>query len=80
MAFFPVPWAFATACSLALVALAAGPDNMITARLTDVSLAAPEAAAALLGKSGAMLLLGMSRSPVRDSYLLVLILYCLSSP
>lgn len=58
MAFFPVPWAFATACSLALVALAAGPDNMITARLADVSLAAPEAASALLGKSGAMLLLG----------------------
>lgn len=31
---------------------------MITARLTDVSLVAPEAASALLGKSGAMLLLG----------------------
>ncbi|KAM0753500.1 solute symporter family transporter [Meredithblackwellia eburnea MCA 4105] len=56
-AFLPVPWAFSTAAALALVALSAGPGNMVVERLTNPGNVAPAAAAALLGDSGATLLL-----------------------
>lgn len=57
MAFMPVPWAFSTAAALALVALSAGPGHMIVERLTNPANVAPAAASALLGTSGATLLL-----------------------
>ncbi|KAL8291661.1 hypothetical protein RQP46_001919 [Phenoliferia psychrophenolica] len=56
-AFLPIPWAFSTAASLALVALSAGPGYMVVERLANPSNVAPEAAVALLGSSGATLLL-----------------------
>ncbi|KAF9015942.1 hypothetical protein BDZ89DRAFT_1076029 [Hymenopellis radicata] len=57
-AFLPVPYAFATAAGLAIVALSADATSPY-ARLTPAQwgLAAPAAATALLGKSGAILLL-----------------------
>ncbi|KAE9404653.1 solute symporter family transporter [Gymnopus androsaceus JB14] len=56
--FLPVPYAFATAAGLAIVALSAGPTSPFQAiPLASSSLAAPAAATALLGKSGAVLLL-----------------------
>ena len=48
-AFLPVPWAFSTAAALALVALSIRPANPGNV--------APDAAVALLGSSGATLLL-----------------------
>ncbi|THV04712.1 solute symporter family transporter [Dendrothele bispora CBS 962.96] len=56
--FLPVPYAFATAAGLAIVAMSASPESPFQ-RLSPASygLAAPAAATALLGESGAVLLL-----------------------
>lgn len=58
LAFLPVPWAFATAAGLAMIALSASSTSPYMALApSEVGLAAPAAATALLGKSGAVLLL-----------------------
>ncbi|KAJ6615145.1 Sodium:solute symporter family-domain-containing protein [Mycena sp. CBHHK59/15] len=57
-AFLPVPWMFATAAGLAMISLSAGPSSPFEAiSLAQSGLVAPAAATALLGKSGATLLL-----------------------
>ncbi|TRM56000.1 solute symporter family transporter [Schizophyllum amplum] len=55
--FLPVPYAFATAAGMAIVAMTANGDAPYAPLGAAVSLAAPAAATALLGKSGAILLL-----------------------
>ncbi|KAJ7785237.1 solute symporter family transporter, partial [Mycena maculata] len=57
-AFLPVPWMFATAAGLAIISLSAGPSSpFIAISLADSASVAPAAMTALLGKSGAILLL-----------------------
>ncbi|KAJ7667142.1 Sodium:solute symporter family-domain-containing protein [Mycena rosella] len=57
-AFLPVPWMFATAAGLAMISLSAGPSSLFTAiPLGQAASVAPAAMSALLGKSGAILLL-----------------------
>ncbi|KAJ7445199.1 solute symporter family transporter [Mycena galericulata] len=57
-AFLPVPWMFATAAGLAMISLSAGPTSpFMSIPLADSASVAPAAMTALLGKSGAILLL-----------------------
>ncbi|KAJ7485761.1 solute symporter family transporter [Mycena latifolia] len=57
-AFLPVPWMFATAAGLAMISLSAGPSSPFMAiSLAQSASVAPAAMSALLGKSGAILLL-----------------------
>lgn len=56
LSFMSVPWAFSTACALALVALAASPNSPVD-WIANPGLVAPAAAVALMGASGATLLL-----------------------
>ncbi|KAJ7126334.1 urea transporter [Mycena epipterygia] len=57
-AFLPVPWMFATAAGLAIISLSAGPSSPFMAiSLAQSASVAPAAMSALLGKSGAILLL-----------------------
>ncbi|KAJ6570850.1 solute symporter family transporter [Mycena vulgaris] len=57
-AFLPVPWMFATAAGLAIISLSAGPSSPFAAiSLAQSATVAPAAMSALLGKSGAILLL-----------------------
>ncbi|KAJ7907573.1 solute symporter family transporter [Mycena leptocephala] len=57
-AFFPVPWMFATAAGLAMISLSAGPSSQfMPVSLAQAGAVAPAALTALLGKSGAILLL-----------------------
>ncbi|KAJ7512988.1 solute symporter family transporter [Mycena galericulata] len=57
-AFLPVPWMFATVAGLAMISLSAGPTSpFMSIPLADSASVAPAAMTALLGKSGAILLL-----------------------
>ncbi|KAJ6536883.1 solute symporter family transporter [Mycena capillaripes] len=57
-AFLPVPWMFATAAGLAMISLSAGPASpFLPVSLAHAGAVAPAALTALLGKSGAILLL-----------------------
>ncbi|KAJ7039002.1 solute symporter family transporter [Mycena alexandri] len=57
-AFLPVPWMFATAAGLGMISLSAGPVSPFMAlSLSEAAFVAPAAMTALLGKSGAILLL-----------------------
>ncbi|KAJ7244056.1 solute symporter family transporter [Mycena rebaudengoi] len=58
IAFFPVPWMFATAAGLAMISLSADVSSPFQAiSLAQAGVVAPAAATALLGKSGAIRLL-----------------------
>ncbi|KAJ7794427.1 solute symporter family transporter [Mycena olivaceomarginata] len=58
LAFLPVPWMFATAAGLAMISLSAGPSSPFQPiSLAQAGVVAPAAMTALLGKSGAILLL-----------------------
>ncbi|KAF7337178.1 hypothetical protein MVEN_02155900 [Mycena venus] len=58
LAFLPVPWMFATAAGLAMISLSAGPSSpFLPVSLAQAGVVAPAAMTALLGKSGAILLL-----------------------
>ncbi|KAF7326735.1 hypothetical protein MVEN_02592400 [Mycena venus] len=58
LAFLPVPWMFATAAGLAMISLSAGPSSpFLPVSLAQAGAVAPAAMTALLGKSGAILLL-----------------------
>ncbi|KAF7325696.1 hypothetical protein MKEN_00419700 [Mycena kentingensis (nom. inval.)] len=58
IAFLPVPWAFATAAGLGMIAISAGPSSpYLPVPLSAAGAVAPAAMTALLGKSGAILLL-----------------------
>ncbi|KAJ7347324.1 solute symporter family transporter [Mycena albidolilacea] len=58
LAFLPVPWMFATAAGLAMISLSAGPSSPFQPiSLDHAGVVAPAAMTALLGKSGAILLL-----------------------
>ncbi|KAJ7153257.1 solute symporter family transporter [Mycena filopes] len=57
-AWLPVPWMFATAAGLGMISLSAGPESPFMAlNLGQAAFVAPAAMTALLGKSGAILLL-----------------------
>ncbi|KAJ7064763.1 solute symporter family transporter [Mycena amicta] len=58
VAFLPVPWMFATAAGLGMIAISAGPSSpYLPIPLSQAAIVAPAAMTALLGKSGAILLL-----------------------